>query len=66
MAAALKRFQEASAAEVELDLRGNLGGLVSQGVETARLFLDGAFSSHPFSQSLNAVDPAPALDPLHQ
>ncbi len=44
VAAALRGFQDAGAAEVELDLRGNLGGLVSQGVETARLFLDGALS----------------------
>lgn len=41
VASALRDFEKAGAAEVELDLRGNLGGLVSQGVETSRLFLEG-------------------------
>lgn len=39
---ALERVGHEGVSRVELDLRGNLGGLVSQGVETARLFLDGA------------------------
>ncbi len=34
--------QEQGALELVLDLRDNRGGLVSEGVEVARLFLDGA------------------------
>jgi Peptidase family S41 len=45
VAAALRGFEREGAEEVELDLRGNLGGLVSQGVETARLFLEGKLST---------------------
>jgi Peptidase family S41 len=41
VAATLRGFEREGVDEVELDLRGNLGGLVSQGVETARLFLEG-------------------------
>lgn len=38
---ALQQCEKEGVTHLELDLRGNLGGLVSQGVETARLFLDG-------------------------
>jgi Peptidase family S41 len=41
VAATLRGFERERVDEVELDLRGNLGGLVSQGVETARLFVEG-------------------------
>ncbi len=39
---ALNAKQEQGASELVLDLRDNRGGLVSEGVEVARLFLDGA------------------------
>ena len=38
----LNATQEQGASELVLDLRDNRGGLVSEGVEVARLFLDGA------------------------
>jgi C-terminal processing protease CtpA/Prc len=43
VAAAVRRLEAGGAARLTLDLRGNRGGLVSEGVEVARLFLDGAF-----------------------
>jgi hypothetical protein len=42
VAAAVRRLAAAGAAEFVLDLRDNRGGLVQEGVELARLFLDGA------------------------
>lgn len=39
VAQALTKFSKEGVAAVDLDLRGNLGGLVNQGVEIARLFL---------------------------
>jgi hypothetical protein len=39
--AALQRLQDAGAERLVLDLRDNRGGLVSEGVEIARLFLGG-------------------------
>lgn len=42
VAAAVRRLEGAGAAELVLDLRDNRGGLVQEGVELARLFLDGA------------------------
>lgn len=41
VAAAVVRLREQGAQEFVLDLRDNLGGLVEEGVEVARLFLDG-------------------------
>ena len=40
--AAVRRLEDAGARELVLDLRDNRGGLVQEGVELARLFLDGA------------------------
>ncbi|EFN55775.1 hypothetical protein CHLNCDRAFT_145217 [Chlorella variabilis] len=39
--AAVQRLQAAGAGRLVLDLRDNRGGLVSEGIEVARLFLDG-------------------------
>ena len=50
VAATLRGFEREGVDEVELDLRGNLGGLVSQGVETARLFLEGESPHGPSAQ----------------
>lgn len=41
LAAAVKRLEAQGAARFVLDLRDNRGGLVSEGIEVARLFLDG-------------------------
>lgn len=41
VAAAVQSLQAAGAQRLVLDLRGNRGGLVSEGIEVARLFLDG-------------------------
>lgn len=38
--AAVQRLQAAGASRLVLDLRDNRGGLVSEGIEVARLFLD--------------------------
>ena len=46
--AAVRRLEGAGARELVLDLRDNRGGLVQEGVELARLFLDGA---HTYSLS---------------
>ena len=43
--AAVRRLEGAGAAELVLDLRDNRGGLVQEGVELARLFLDGAHAA---------------------
>ena len=43
--AAVRRLESAGAAELVLDLRDNRGGLVQEGVELARLFLDGAHTT---------------------
>lgn len=41
VASAVRRLSADGAEEFVLDLRNNLGGLVEEGVEVARLFLDG-------------------------
>ena len=41
VAEAVQRLTADGAEEFVLDLRNNLGGLVEEGVEVARLFLDG-------------------------
>jgi len=51
---ALQQCEKEGVTHLELDLRGNLGGLVSQGVETARLFLDSA-SHVPTSQKSHSL-----------
>lgn len=51
VAAAVQRLAADGAQEFVLDLRNNLGGLVEEGVEVARLFLDGK-PPIPVSQSL--------------
>ncbi len=40
--AAVRQTEAAGAAELVLDLRDNRGGLVQEGIEIAKLFLDGA------------------------
>ena len=42
VAAAVREAEAAGAAELVLDLRDNRGGLVQEGIEIAKLFLDGA------------------------
>ena len=46
VAAAVRDAEAAGAAELVLDLRDNRGGLVQEGIEIAKLFLDGA-QLHP-------------------
>lgn len=41
VASAVRKLSADGAEEFVLDLRNNLGGLVEEGVEVARLFLDG-------------------------
>jgi len=54
VAAAVRQLTANGAEEFVLDLRNNLGGLVEEGVEVARLFLDGK-ATHPLSY--RAVSP---------
>ena len=42
--AAVKSLESQGAAEFILDLRDNRGGLVQEGVEIAKLFLEGGFN----------------------
>ena len=51
VAAAVLRLTADGAEEFVLDLRNNLGGLVEEGVEVARLFLDGKLKFHDCSHS---------------
>lgn len=46
---AVDNLESLGASQLVLDLRGNRGGLVSEGIEVAKLFLEGTpvFSSHP-------------------
>lgn len=50
MSAALQSLRERGAEAFVLDLRDNRGGLVNQGVEVAKLFLDSALRCPPWSQ----------------
>ena len=47
VASAVLKLTDDGANEFVLDLRNNLGGLVEEGVEVARLFLDGKHMSYP-------------------
>lgn len=64
VATTLRGFERERVDEVELDLRGNLGGLVSQGVETARLFLEGE-SPRVLRQTMLAVSQSVHCTMLH-
>ena len=46
VAAAVRRLRDEGAQRFTLDLRGNRGGLVTEGIEVARLFLDGEARDH--------------------
>lgn len=45
--AAVKNLEAQGAAELILDLRDNRGGLVQEGIEIAKLFLEGKFRVSP-------------------
>lgn len=56
VASAVLKLTDEGAEEFVLDLRNNLGGLVEEGVEVARLFLDGQrFDSYPPLQSYHLI-----------
>ena len=46
VAAAVKSLESQGAAELVLDLRDNRGGLVQEGIEIAKLFLEGGAAHH--------------------
>lgn len=49
VAAAVRQMEAAGASELVIDLRDNRGGLVQEGIEIAKLFLDGADSGNTCS-----------------
>ena len=49
VAAAVKSLEDQGAAELVLDLRDNRGGLVQEGIEIAKIFLEGRFLSQQAS-----------------
>lgn len=55
VAAAVQRLAADGALEYVLDLRNNLGGLVEEGVEVARLFLDGPLALSSSSGDVSSV-----------
>jgi len=54
VAAAVQQLTAQGAEEFVLDLRDNLGGLVEEGVEVARLFLDGKRPPPPPTTTITA------------
>ncbi len=50
--AAVKNLEAQGAAELILDLRDNRGGLVQEGIEIAKLFLEGELSGSPVANLL--------------
>lgn len=58
VAAAVRRLRDQGAQRFTLDLRGNRGGLVTEGIEVARLFLEGeASASYVVFQKRSWSDP---------
>lgn len=66
IADAVRDLESEGAKRLVLDLRNNLGGLFLEGVEVARLFLDGELARRTYCQACGQIlhaDPHPCPEP---